>query len=465
MIQRAAAPGLLSLSRAHSIQSVLRPFPLSVPFATHEPLPAGPLVFARAFHRRRGLRAWDIDKAAKKDQDAAQEEVAQYDKAVAEDKEKQVRTPWMREGSDRPPVGTGRSASAMTKGNSYRLLKGGFESDTGAGKLLTTPSRLMKLILPLTTRDFNSDRKSVEPLALLVHPQQPLSYLERLIQSELPLIEANGTQQAPSIHFRAVDAMAEDSMEPEKYSDESRSQTLRKGPGEGGVESYSGAGRERDDADQDEDLSENFVRWSKSTEIGDFIRDAARGKEFGIEIEGAPREVRIGVPSFQDRTYYLRMRLRKRAQVISQMAELKKECDHLAHRGAQRVAMAGFGGMTGWGVMVGFLTFYTDLGWDVMEPVTYLAGLAGLLGGYGKPSASHSEAILRSTQGLTLTGIPSMVPLQSARGELLERDELDRVAAAGHAVLAARLRPAALAPADRRRERDSARNHGDRERV
>lgn len=56
------------------------------------------------------------------------------------------------------------------------------------GKLLTTPSRMLKLILPLTTRDANDDRKDVEPLALLVHPQQPLSYLERLIQRWVVLV-------------------------------------------------------------------------------------------------------------------------------------------------------------------------------------------------------------------------------------------------------------------------------------
>lgn len=45
-----------------------------------------------------------------------EEEKADYDKAVAEDKGKQVRTPWMREGSDTPPVARQRSAGAMTKG-------------------------------------------------------------------------------------------------------------------------------------------------------------------------------------------------------------------------------------------------------------------------------------------------------------------------------------------------------------
>ncbi|KAL8871389.1 MAG: hypothetical protein Q9174_002763, partial [Haloplaca sp. 1 TL-2023] len=48
------------------------------------------------------------------------------------------------------------------------------------------------------------------------------------------------------------------------------------GLGEGSVESYSGLGREGPDPKEGEDP--NFVRWSPSTEIGDFIRDAARGK-------------------------------------------------------------------------------------------------------------------------------------------------------------------------------------------
>src|SRR5690242_14547639 len=72
---------------------------------------------------------------------------------------------------------------------------------------------MLKLILPLTTRDTNTDRKDVEPLALLVHPQQPLSYLERLIQAELPTIERDGRERIPNVYFRAEDSM-QDSLEP-----------------------------------------------------------------------------------------------------------------------------------------------------------------------------------------------------------------------------------------------------------
>jgi hypothetical protein len=291
---------------------------------------------------------------------------------------------------------------------------------------------MLKLILPLTTQDTNTDRKDLEPLALLVHPQQPLSYLERLIQAELPTLEKDGKERVPNVYFRAEDSM-QDEMEPSKpektpvslegdsvgeseegaaekqeqedfekvdeirignktertgklsggkdkdtstsMPDSSSSNrktpdqaaSLRGGPGEGGVESYSGLGQE---APADKEGKRKFVRWSSSTEIGDFIRDAARGQEFAVEIEGAPHDIRVGVPSFNDRTYYLRMRLRKTSKQIADMASIKEECDKLAHKGAQRVALGGFGILVGWWYLVYRLTFETDLGWDVMEPVT-----------------------------------------------------------------------------------------------
>lgn len=44
------------------------------------------------------------------------EEEEDYERKVAEDKSKQIRTPWHREGSAEPPVARQRSAGAMTKG-------------------------------------------------------------------------------------------------------------------------------------------------------------------------------------------------------------------------------------------------------------------------------------------------------------------------------------------------------------
>ncbi|OCL13896.1 hypothetical protein AOQ84DRAFT_411300 [Glonium stellatum] len=363
-----------------------------------------------------------------------EEEQADYDRRIAEDKGKQIRTPWHREGSDKPPVARQRSAGAMTK-----------------GKLLTTPSRMLKLVLPLTTMDANNDRKDVEPLALLVHPQQPLSYLERLIQSELPTIKDGDKEKIPSIYFRAEDSM-QDSNEPQKsapvedgkddgsektpeeqhdfekademWIDGKKERTgklnqrssdeaaaLRGGHGEGGVESYSGLGHE---APAHKDEQRKFARWSSSTEIGDFIRDAARGQEFAIEIEGAPNDIRVGVPSFNDRTHYLRMRLRNTSKKISTMADIKRECDHLAHKGAQRVAMVGFGILCGWWYLVYRLTFETDLGWDVMEPVTYLVGLSTLIGGYVWFLYHNREVSYRSAMNFTISRRQSK--LYAARG-------------------------------------------------
>jgi hypothetical protein len=130
---------------------------------------------------------------------------------------------------------------------------------------------------------------------------------------------------------------------------------------------------------------ERFVRWSQATEVGDFIRDASRAGEFIVTIEGAPEglgQIRVTVPSFDERTHFLRLRLRKLSQRIQGIAEVKHKCDTLAHRGAQRVAIGGFGILSVWWYSVYKLTFETELGWDTMEPVTYLVSLSTLMGGY-----------------------------------------------------------------------------------
>lgn len=297
---------------------------------------------------------------------------------------------------------SGATALSWSNDKGYGVLLSSIRcTDQALGKLLTTPSRLLKLIIPLTTLDYNSDRKDVEPLALLVHPQQPLSYLERLIQSELPSIKTDkGNEKIPAVHFKAEDSQQDEIQPKTKTAEEERKRTKgevqdqndleeiefdgktektgklnrnRKAEsvptalGDGGVESYSGLGHERSTYD---DKERRFVRWSSSTEIGDFIRDAARGKEFAVEIEGATKEIRVAVPSFNDRTHYLRTRLRKTSSQIMAMAAVKKECDIAAHKGAQRVAIGGAGLLVGYWYVVYRLTFETELGWDTMEPVT-----------------------------------------------------------------------------------------------
>jgi len=54
--------------------------------------------------------------AVELDHNVTQEEKDDFAKRLAEDKGKQIKTPWHREGSDTPPVARQRSAGAMTKG-------------------------------------------------------------------------------------------------------------------------------------------------------------------------------------------------------------------------------------------------------------------------------------------------------------------------------------------------------------
>jgi hypothetical protein len=87
------------------------------------------------------------------------------------------------------------------------------------------------------------------------------------------------------------------------------------------------------------------------------------------------------VPTFADRTRYLRRRLDYVNGRLKEMEGLKKTCDHEAHKGARRMAVSGFGVLVLYWGTVARLTFW-DLGWDVMEPVTYLSGLSTVICGY-----------------------------------------------------------------------------------
>ena len=151
---------------------------------------------------------------------------------------------------------------------------------------------------------------------------------------------------------------------------------------------------------------QRFVRWAQSTEIGDFIQDAARAREFIMVIEGGglnAHQIRVTVPSFFERTYFLRMRLRKLSRRIHSIAEVKLECDALAQRGGQRVAIGGFGVLAFWWLFVYNITFETDLGWDTMEPVTYLVSLSTLMGGYLWFLYHNREISYRSALDFTIS--------------------------------------------------------------
>ncbi|KAH9903123.1 hypothetical protein C8Q73DRAFT_673069 [Cubamyces lactineus] len=206
----------------------------------------------------------------------------------------------------------------------------------GKGKLSPTASHLFKLILPLEHLGERGVRKSARaksppPTVFLLHPSQPLSHVSRLILASL-------APATPSVSFRSVT--------PRGYT----------------------------------------IQWSDSTDVADFIRDAARTRQFTVCVtnpgEDEPHtQIPVEVPSFEDRTRFLRRRLAIVEKELAHIEELKKECDAEAHRGARRMALGGFGILIVYWGAVARLTFW-DFGWDVMEPITYLSGLSMVILGY-----------------------------------------------------------------------------------
>lgn len=64
------------------------------------------------------------------------------------------------------------------------------------------------------------------------------------------------------------------------------------------------------------------------------------------------------------------------------------------------------GGLVVYWIAVCHLTFYTSLGWDVMEPLTYLASLSAIIVGYVFISCSLQ---------LLKTNIEVLVPVPQSR--------------------------------------------------
>ncbi|KAJ3562186.1 hypothetical protein NP233_g9735 [Leucocoprinus birnbaumii] len=236
------------------------------------------------------------------------------------------------------------------------------ELSEGKGKLASTSSHLFKLILPLGQLSHpgnhhkkpteNSDIPVPPPTVFLLHPSQPLSHVSRLILASL-------MPATPVISFRSLSQQGQ------------------------------------------------AFQWSDSTDVGDFVRDAARAAEFRIVMtytqDGQPKstqgqsmvvdeldkdktgiqetEIRVEVPTFAHRTRFLRRKLALIEARIKKMEVTKKECDDEAHRGAKRLAVGGFGMLVVYWGAVARLTFW-DYGWDIMEPITYLSGLTTVILGY-----------------------------------------------------------------------------------
>lgn len=207
---------------------------------------------------------------------------------------------------------------AVQRSNAFFVIQCFSESEVRdsfiilAGKLSPTSSHLFKLILPLYRLHHDSgDTQDEPPMVFLLHPSQPLSHIARLVLSSLP-------PDSKSITFRSI---------------------TPKG---------------------------RIFRWSESTDLGDFIRDAARATEFELRVhsDNGEKVLQIEVPTFADRTRFLRRRLESVERELRSLEALKDRCDLEAHRGARKMAMGGLGMLVVYWGSVARLTFW-DVGWSV----------------------------------------------------------------------------------------------------
>lgn len=245
---------------------------------------------------------------------------------------------------------------------------------------------------PVEKRQDNLQRLPHEPAAyvvLLLHETQPLSYVANLIRAEHP-------SDVPSEHQRIVEQESKErhrsheseahlrQVEERKNRDATRSWALLGGPP---VSFFTRASAGR--------------RWSPATTVGEFLRDAARVGSFVIRI--GERSIQIKVPTFEDRTRHMRAELYTKTEQIQKMTNIKDTCDAIAYRDARRLSWSGMGVLASWWVSVSYLTFCTSAGWDLMEPITYLTGLASVMAGYGWVLHHNREVSYRAVVNATLT--------------------------------------------------------------
>ena len=153
----------------------------------------------------------------------------------------------------------------------------------------------------------------------------------------------------------------------------------------------------------DPEHSDVEIEWADSTDLGNFIKTAVADEHFRIVLTPLKKEhdaisenaedsseisvrsknvdkegdthpisatnpnervITILVPSFKDRTQFLRRKLHVVEVELGNMEKLKIQCDREAHKGARRMALSGFGGLILYWVAVARLTFY-DFGWYV----------------------------------------------------------------------------------------------------
>jgi hypothetical protein len=196
--------------------------------------------------------------------------------------------------------------------------------------------------------------------AYLLHPSQPLSHVSRLILGSLP-----SSERSAEVEFRAVSGRDHDaypsatspSSSTSDASSPSADTSTGSGSGSGSsgeVEALETVAEEggpilNDRNPKGAELQE--VRWSTSTDLGDFIKQSTLAQEFKIVVRPeesstaststsvsetgsagsmslSPLTLKVKIPTFASRTVYLRRRLLKLTTEIAKMTEQKKMYVH-----------------------------------------------------------------------------------------------------------------------------------------
>lgn len=236
----------------------------------------------------------------------------------------------------------------------------GKESKTGTyvGKLSPTSSHLFKLIIPLppslhSAIGMHTEDSSPNPspkmidTAFLLHPSQPLSHVSRLILGSLPATERDAEVEFRAVSGREHNAYPSFANATAEHGQQSQADSAT--DDEGGPLLYE---RNPDGGELQE------VRWSTSTDLGDFIKQATLAQHFRIVLKPSwetsvaatssaeqsnasfeteaskaeamePREpelsLKIMIPTFDSRTKFLRKRLLYLTREIAVITDKKKE--------------------------------------------------------------------------------------------------------------------------------------------
>lgn len=71
-------------------------------------------------------------------------------------------------------------------------------------------------------------------------------------------------------------------------------------------------------------------QWAQATELGDFVQEAAKDSKFVVAIQEEghqPNFIAVRVPTFEQRTRFLRNRLIDVAREMQSLLDIKTECD------------------------------------------------------------------------------------------------------------------------------------------